>query len=200
MKRTTERLIIRALCPDDEPFFAAYHNHPNANRHQDPPCPPERIPEEFQCYLKADLRLDPLFCLAVTTHRAQCIGLVYYSLSPTTSIHTQTPATQIGSIGVIIAPESQNQGFATEACSAVVQFCFQERKVGRLTMGCYASNPASRRVIQKLGFYPISPVLRETLIRKGKIDKTELWHELTYREWLKHRIATLERRLAQATK
>lgn len=45
-----------------------------------------------------------------------------------------------------------NQGWATEAAAAVVGWGFRERDVHRIFADCFARNPASARVLDKLGF------------------------------------------------
>ena len=75
----------------------------------------------------------------------------------------------IGSLGVVIRDDLQNQGFATEACDAMLRFLLQERKVSRVLMGCYASNPASQRMIQKLGLMPLPLHLRASAVLARKL-------------------------------
>ncbi len=47
------------------------------------------------------------------------------------------------------------QGFATEAAEAVVRMGFQAQGYERLTSRYHADNPASGRVLIKLGFKPV---------------------------------------------
>ena len=46
------------------------------------------------------------------------------------------------------------QGYATEAGGRVVAFAFEELKAERLNAGWFHDNPASGRVLAKLGFRP----------------------------------------------
>lgn len=55
-------------------------------------------------------------------------------------------------IGYWIGKPWWGQGFATEAASQLVRFCFLELKFSRLICCHYIDNPASARVIEKLGF------------------------------------------------
>lgn len=55
-------------------------------------------------------------------------------------------------IGYWIGKPWWGRGFATEAAGALIDHCFAEVGFGRLTCGHFADNPASARVISKLGF------------------------------------------------
>lgn len=198
MELTTQRLVLRLLRPDDREFFTSLFNHPELRRRQDKPAAPEHLPNIFQNCLKASPLEAPYLCLVINTKEETAIGLIFLSIVEGQSQGMRGQGRQLGSLGMVLVPSAQNQGFATEACEAVVAFCFQKRKLPAMVMGCYASNPASRRVIEKLGFSSIPFSLRASRVLTGEAGPSELWHELTYRDWLKHRIALLEHRLASA--
>jgi RimJ/RimL family protein N-acetyltransferase len=58
-------------------------------------------------------------------------------------------------LGYYIDRAHWNQGLATEAGRAVVRLGFEDIGYPRLTSGYHADNPASGRVLAKLGFKPI---------------------------------------------
>lgn len=62
-----------------------------------------------------------------------------------------------------IGENFKNKGYATEALSAVVDFCFKSTELKRLWSDVDVRNIASCRVMEKCGF------LREGLIRQGKM-------------------------------
>ncbi len=66
-------------------------------------------------------------------------------------------------IGYRISRKYWGQGFATEAGQAVVDFAFRNLELDRLQIRCFANNPGSVRIAEKLGF------TKEGLIRKGVI-------------------------------
>ncbi len=66
-------------------------------------------------------------------------------------------------IGYRISKRYWGQGFATEAGEAIVDFAFRDLKLERLQIRCFADNPGSVRIAEKLGFQ------KEGLIRKGVI-------------------------------
>ena len=55
-------------------------------------------------------------------------------------------------IGYWIGKPWWGQGYGTEAASALVDYCFKEVGFKRLTCGHFVDNPASARIIAKLGF------------------------------------------------
>ncbi len=55
-------------------------------------------------------------------------------------------------IGYWIGKPYWGKGYATEAAAALVEFCFKHADYARLTCCHFADNPASARVIEKLGF------------------------------------------------
>lgn len=54
-------------------------------------------------------------------------------------------------VGYGIVPDEQNQGFATEAMSALLEWTFSSGKVSKVIADCLAGNTASIKVLQKLG-------------------------------------------------
>lgn len=61
---------------------------------------------------------------------------------------------QSAEIGYWIGKPWWGQGFATEAASALVRHCFATERMKRLTCCHFDDNPASQRIIEKLGFRP----------------------------------------------
>lgn len=57
-----------------------------------------------------------------------------------------------GEIGYWIGKPWWGQGFATEAAEALIKFCFRKLKLTEVSCCHFVDNPASKRVIEKLGF------------------------------------------------
>lgn len=55
-------------------------------------------------------------------------------------------------IGYWIGKPYWGKGYATEAAAAIIAHCFGEAGIDRVTCGHLVDNPASARVIEKLGF------------------------------------------------
>ena len=76
-------------------------------------------------------------------------------------------------LGYWIAREYWGQGYATEAARAVLRIA---RTLGhkRLTAGHFADNPASGRVLRKLGFVPTGRITqRHSCARGSLVDSVE---------------------------
>lgn len=54
--------------------------------------------------------------------------------------------------GYMIHPEHWNNGFATDAVRELCGYAFDERRYHKVTARAYATNPASGRVLEKVGF------------------------------------------------
>jgi len=61
------------------------------------------------------------------------------------------------------------QGYATEAAGRLVEFAFDELKAEQLRAGWYYDNPASGRVLEKLGCVPDGNEERSCLSRGGNV-------------------------------
>jgi ribosomal-protein-alanine N-acetyltransferase len=72
-----------------------------------------------------------------------------------------------------------HQGYASEAARKVLSFAFHDLKVDRVFAGWFADNPASGRVLEKLGFEPVETYRRACLARGGFVicNRTVLLRE-----------------------
>ncbi|EMA24660.1 GNAT family N-acetyltransferase [Haloarcula argentinensis] len=57
-----------------------------------------------------------------------------------------------GVLGYSICPDHWGNGYATDAVDCLAQYAFQELRLNKLGADCYATNPASARVLEKVGF------------------------------------------------
>lgn len=62
-----------------------------------------------------------------------------------------------------------NQGYMTEAARTLVQYGFQELKLNRVEATHYKNNPASGRVMQKIGMQQ-EGVRRQQTLRFGQFE------------------------------
>ncbi|HET6454256.1 MAG TPA: GNAT family N-acetyltransferase, partial [Armatimonadota bacterium] len=59
------------------------------------------------------------------------------------------------------------KGYMTEAARRMIQFGFEELGLERISVGCFARNKASGRIIEKLGFTP-EGVARHAYCKDGE--------------------------------
>jgi RimJ/RimL family protein N-acetyltransferase len=84
-------------------------------------------------------------------------------------------------LGYWLAPSRWRSGLMTEAAHAVVRHAFDVIGLHKITVGCFADNIASRRVIEKVGFRFVGR-LEDDVWRDGKWH-AHLRYELTAQEW-----------------
>ncbi|MGQ0672685.1 MAG: GNAT family N-acetyltransferase [Hyphomicrobium sp.] len=86
--------------------------------------------------------LEPGEFVRIVEFGGRLIGAVGYVPSPDRSVE----------IGYWIGRPWWGQGFATEAAEALIAHCFAAGEIPRLTCCHFIDNPASERIIRKLGF------------------------------------------------
>jgi len=84
-----------------------------------------------------------------------------------------------GVLGYLIRPDHWGRGIATEAVSAVIEYCFSHLNppLNRIEADHYIENPASGRVLEKLGFAK-EGVLRSYIYKDGAPRDVVRWSRL----------------------
>jgi ribosomal-protein-alanine N-acetyltransferase len=80
-------------------------------------------------------------------HRGELIGVTGYLPDSEGSAE----------VGYWVGRPWWGHGFATEAAEAMIRHCFGSGKIARVTCSHFIDNPASQRVITKLGFRLLGP-------------------------------------------
>ncbi|RCK74132.1 MAG: acetyltransferase, GNAT family [Anaerolineae bacterium] len=83
-------------------------------------------------------------------------------------------ANQSAELGYWIGKPYWNQGFATEAASAVLAFAFLVVGLNRVQARYMTKNPASGRVLEKLGM-AYEGTLHQSILRFGKFEDVDLY-------------------------
>jgi len=142
---STRRLHLRQFRADDAEAMHQCFADPEAMRFWDHSVHTKRVkteravrrfvnctPSYYRFWAVADAKTD------------RCLGLVNY--------HDGHIRNKRAAIGYIIDPAHQRKGIATEAISAMLDFCFGELGLHRLQAFIHPDNTASRRLVEKLGF------------------------------------------------
>jgi RimJ/RimL family protein N-acetyltransferase len=85
-----------------------------------------------------------------------------------------TPEKDTAELGYWLSPAHWGRGIATEAAQAVVGFGFERLGLARLTSGYFENNPASGRVLAKLGFVETDRVLRSCMAVGGNMPSVRM--------------------------
>lgn len=110
--------------------------------------------------------------LAVTTEADGLVGAISLGLAPE---HRRAE------MGYWMGVDYWNRGYTTEAAAAVLDYAFGELGLNRIVARYLARNPASGRVMQKLGMQR-EGIQREHVVRWGRLEDLECYAILA-REW-----------------
>src|ERR1700722_5300412 len=87
---------------------------------------------------------------------------------------TPQPAHDVAELGYYVARPHWGIGIATEAARAVVEYGFRAAGLARLTSGYFLDNPASGRVLRKLGFVEVGRTERHSLASGSTAPSVEM--------------------------
>ncbi len=148
----TERLILRALTPDDAPTVARLAGRREI-AHTTISIPHPYSEAQAQEWITSHTGAEKEIVFGITTSDAgRLIGAV--GLREIDTEHSQAE------MGFWIEVESWGKGYATEAARAVLGLAFERLKLNRVYAHHMVRNPASGRVLEKVGMQ------REGLLRQ----------------------------------
>lgn len=157
MFAVTERLLLRPGWVDDAPALAA------AIKHRDVAMKLARLPwpyseddaRDFLAAPRGESDADFLM-FARTKGEPRLVGGIGLSERDGDM-----------EIGYWLSPSYWGLGFATEAGRAVVQIARHTLRLPRLVSGHFVDNPASGRVLRKLGFRATGEIVRRHSVARG---------------------------------
>lgn len=140
----TARLLLRPGWIEDAPALAAGLSDPAVSRNLARVPAPYRL-AEAEAWLGRDQGdgLPSLLIFARTQRAPRLVGGI--------GLHRDEDGAV--ELGYWIGRPYWGLGFATEAARAVVRLAHDSLRVRRLVAGHFRDNPASRRVLRKLGFH-----------------------------------------------
>jgi [ribosomal protein S5]-alanine N-acetyltransferase len=142
----TQRLRLRRFEPRDDSDLHALRGDPAAMRHWNLARSPSlaATAKTRALLAKTSGLCAQLAWSVVTRNDDRCIGLV--------NCHHREARNRKLEIGYAIAPEQQRQGFAREATSALLSYCFDRLAVHRIEAYIDPENSASIGLAEGLGF------------------------------------------------
>jgi ribosomal-protein-alanine N-acetyltransferase len=141
----TPRLSLRQFRPDDADAMHECFTDAEAMRFWHHPAHARRI--ETERAVRSWIDCTPAYyrVWAVADARSdRCLGMVNY--------HDGHIRNKRVAVGYIINPARHRQGIATEAVSAVLDFCFGQLGLHRVQAFIDPDNAPSRALVEKLGF------------------------------------------------
>lgn len=158
----TDRLLLRPGWIEDAPALARAVNSDPAIAGNTARIPWPYTLEHAQDFLSRGQEPQAPACLvfARTSGAPRLVGSV--------GIHPDDDGPELG---YWIARPYWGLGFATEAAAGLLRAARESLKLDRIHSGHFADNPASGRVLRKLGFRPTGRVVkRHSLARGGDVD------------------------------
>jgi RimJ/RimL family protein N-acetyltransferase len=155
----TDRLLLRPGWIEDAPaLFEAIADEAVVRNLASAPWP--YTPDHAHAFLATERKPDePTLLIFLRTAGApELVG----------TIDLARPRSDELELGYWIARRHWNRGFATEAGEAVVRSARESLRASRLAAGHFLDNPASARVLEKLGFRPTRIVARRFSAGRGR--------------------------------
>lgn len=156
----TERLILRPLEMSDDEAVYAYGRDPEVTRHV-----------IFETHKSIDDART--FLASVQESRTKGIGTNWALIDRSTNflfgsigLHHYDEEHKRIEVGYALAATHWNQGYGTEALSAVIDLIFRKTDINRIEANCYLPNVGSARVMEKAGMR-YEGTLRERVVIKG---------------------------------
>jgi RimJ/RimL family protein N-acetyltransferase len=158
MFAVTERLLLRPGWAEDAPALHAAFGVPEVTMKLAKAPWPYHL-EDARAYLAIPRKQGEATFLIFDRNRG-CAGLI-----GGIGIHDQDGELEIG---YWIAQAHWGKGYATEAGRAVVALARDTLRIPRLVSGHFVDNPASGRVLRKLGFRPTGKIEPRANSARGK--------------------------------
>lgn len=176
---STERLTLRAFREDDAVAFHGWRNDPVVARYTLWDCPyPVEVAERF-CHEQASLEPFPEGAYYQLMIVEKATG------EPVGDIGVGNGVTPEGlgnvRIGYTLSPKGQGKGYMTEALMALLPALVKPLRVAKFSADIDVRNPASGRVLERVGFKPIGPVhIKRTFVKGEWCDEQD--YELDARD------------------
>ncbi len=161
----SERLIVRRFADGDWRDLYEYLSLPETYEFE-PGCPTS---EEEAKALAAERARGEVFLAVQLKDGGKMIGHVYLGAEGPPEFATYE-------LGYIFNPKFQKRGYCTEASALVLDRAFGELGAHRVVAYCDPRNPASWRVLEKLGMRLEGVFEKRAFFRRGPGGEP-LWHD-----------------------
>ena len=166
MFHRTERLLLRLFWPEDASAVLAGINNPLILKNlSSPPCPYCLADAEAFCALPFDIHLPNFAMVRRTNGAPELIGSIGLGTIP-----HDAPQAGAVQIGYWLDQRHWGLGYATEAARAVLDIA-DALGHRQLIRRHFVDNPASGRVLSKLGFRPTGRVVPLSSPARGQASQ-----------------------------
>jgi RimJ/RimL family protein N-acetyltransferase len=175
----TDRLLLRRYeIADADDMFRNWVTDPEVSRFWGWK-PHENIEEtrsKLQGWINDYAKADNYHWVIVVKELTEAIGYIYLN-----EIDNEERS---ASIHYLVSRRFWNQGIVTEACRAVLSFCFNEVGITRIHTNHHVDNPASGRVMQKSGMRYLETKHKE-IPDCAQISGDYCFYEATLDDWIR---------------
>jgi ribosomal-protein-alanine N-acetyltransferase len=164
-KLETERLLVRNMRISDWLDLYEYLSLPATYAFE----PGEPVNRDKAKRLARDRAAGNDFLAVVLKSEAKMIGHLYFH-------RVDPPQFDTWELGYIFHPAYQRQGYCTESCRRLVEHAFAALKAHKIVAYCDPRNPASWRVLEKIGMKREGCFERKAFFRRDERGRP-LWHD-----------------------
>lgn len=157
MLRTFDNFTLRPLRPDDAQSLAIQGNNHNVWRNLRDRFPHPLTVSDSQQYIEATLKQsENVFAIEVD---GEAVGVIGLTMGESERRHS-------AELGYWLGEQFWGRGIVTIAVDAVTNYAVKELGLSRIESYVFAWNPASARVLEKVGFAR-EGILRNSVIKDG---------------------------------
>jgi [ribosomal protein S5]-alanine N-acetyltransferase len=161
----TERLFIRRFALSDANDLYEYLSDPSVYRYE----PGEPINLDQAKELVSHRSLEIIFWAVILKQENKMIGHLYFEqLEPKERMTWE--------LGYIFNPRYQRHGYASEAAGALVEYAFANYHAHRIMARCNPENPASWKLLEKIGFTREGHFRQHSFFRRDE-SGTPIWFD-----------------------
>jgi len=160
---STKRLTIRSFTAGDAADLYEYLSAPAIYRFE----PGEPVDFDRAVRIAQERASATDFWAIELTETSKMIGHIYFKQTEPAELRTWE-------LGYIVNPAYQRRGYATEATAALLRKTFQEKHIHRVFAHCNPENPASWKVLERVGLRREGLFRKNIFFRRGP-DGEELW-------------------------
>ena len=164
-QRSTERLVIRDFEPNDGPRIFSYHRHPDVARFQS--WGTESV-DVIQTYIRGLASVEP-----GTPGNWYQVGLYLRQgdkLVGDCGFRVLVEKSEQVEIGITVAPEFQNKGYAGEALQSLLAYLFVQLRKHRVFGSVDPRNEPSMRLLERVGMRKEAHFVKSLWFRGEWVD------------------------------
>jgi ribosomal-protein-alanine N-acetyltransferase len=160
---STGRLLIRPFAAGDAADLHEYLSNPAIYKYE----PGEPIEADRAVQLSRERAATTDFRAMELADSGKMIGHIYFKQIEPCELRTWE-------LGYIVNPAYQGKGYATEAVAALLRKEFKEKDIHRVFAHCNPENPASWKLLERVGLRREGFFRSNIFFRRGP-DGEELW-------------------------